>query len=77
MLTILSAVAELEREVLKERTIAGIQAARDRGARLGRPARLNSEQALLARELQSGGRSLRQVAAILGVGKSTVARVLG
>ncbi len=34
---VLGAVAELERELIRERTIAGLHAARRRGARLGRP----------------------------------------
>lgn len=77
VLTILAAVAEMEREVLRERTLAGVQAARERGATLGRPSALNPEQVRLARELRAGGRSVRQIAAVLGVGKSTVARMFG
>lgn len=76
VLTILAAVAEMEREVLRERTLAGVQAARERGATLGRPSALNPEQVRLAHELRAGGRSIRQVAAVLGVGKSTVGRTL-
>ena len=37
MFTILSALAQFEREVLLERQAEGIQAARDRGKHLGRP----------------------------------------
>ncbi|WP_437649281.1 recombinase family protein [Sorangium sp. So ce362] len=35
--TIIAAVAELERELFRERTTAGLQAAKRRGAKLGRP----------------------------------------
>lgn len=76
VLTILLAVAEMEKEVLRERTAAGVQAARERGATLGRPRVLNPEQVRLARELRAGGRSIRQIAAVLGVGKSTINRAL-
>jgi len=37
VLTILAAVAELERDLISERTRVGLQAAKDSGKRLGRP----------------------------------------
>ena len=76
VLGILAAVAEMEREVIRERVSAGVQAARDRGTPLGRPSALNSDQVDLARSLRASGKSYAQIARALGVGKSTVARVL-
>lgn len=37
MLTIISAFAQLERDIIRERTIAGLARARARGKKLGRP----------------------------------------
>jgi len=74
LLHLTSAFAEFERSIIAERTRAGIAAARRRGAVLGRPrARLDDEE---LRELKSGGMSVRDIAAKLGVGSSTVQRRL-
>jgi len=40
MLTLLAGVAEFERELIVERTVAGIEAARKRGVQLGRRPRV-------------------------------------
>ncbi len=71
---VLAAVAELERELIRERTIAGLAAARRRGVRLGRkPVRFDVD---LARELRASGRSFRMIAAELGVSVGLVHKVL-
>lgn len=77
VLGILAAVAEMEREVIRERVTAGVQAARERGTTIGRPAALNCEQVELARSLRLDGKSYARIARALGVGKSTVARLFG
>jgi DNA invertase Pin-like site-specific DNA recombinase len=64
-LHVLGAVAELERELIRERCVAGIQAARRRGVHLGRP-RLHFDVERAA-ELRASGMSFKEVAAILGV----------
>jgi DNA invertase Pin-like site-specific DNA recombinase len=67
-------MAQFEAEVIRERTIAGLAAARRRGVRLGRkPVTLDVDR---ARELRSEGRSFRQVAAELGVSVGLVHKVL-
>lgn len=76
VLTILAAVAEMERSTIVERTNAGIAAARSRGQVFGRPSALNAEQQQLVLELRAGGRSLSQIAQVVGVSKSTVARLV-
>ncbi len=74
MFHILGAVAELERELIRERTIAGLAAARRRGKQLGRRAiRLDQDHLL---ELRGQGLSVRAIADQLGVSKSLVARTL-
>lgn len=47
--TVMSAFAEFERRLLAQRTREGLAAARRRGARLGRPPKLNAEQLAAAR----------------------------
>jgi len=75
LIAIFSWVAEQERNRLVERTKAGLVAARRRGARLGRPrARLDEDH---VRELRAGGMSVREIAASMGVGSSTIQRRLG
>ncbi len=71
---LVGAMAEFERELIRERTRAGLAAARRRGARLGRPkVRVDVERALA---LRAEGLSIRKVATALGVGASTVHRAL-
>jgi len=70
LFTIVSAVAQLERDLIRERVSAGIRNARASGKQLGRPRRVvNHDQ---VRRLRSDGASLRQIAAKLGVGYGTV-----
>lgn len=68
--TIVSAVAQLERDLICERVSAGIRNARANGKRLGRPRQYVDSDRI--RELQASGLSLREVAAQLKVGYGTV-----
>ena len=74
LLHLVSAFSEFERGVLVERTKAGIEAARRRGAKLGRPRVL--VDVVRAKHLLSTGKSLRQTAKMLGCGATTVHRAL-
>jgi DNA invertase Pin-like site-specific DNA recombinase len=72
--TIVAAIGELERSLIVERVRAGLQAARGRGKRLGRPtAQFDIEKAL---QLKARGLTMREIAADLGISKSTIARLL-
>ena len=70
----LAAVAEFERDLIRDRTLAGVAAAKKRGIHCGRPAALDAEQARRAARLHRSGASLREIAELLGVSKTTVAR---
>jgi len=70
LFTIVSAVAQLERDLIRERVSAGIRNARANGKKLGRPRSVVDGQGIL--KLKAQGLSLRQVAAKLGVGYGTV-----
>jgi DNA invertase Pin-like site-specific DNA recombinase len=70
LFTIVSAVAQLERDLIRERVSAGIRNARANGKKLGRPKNGVDHERIL--ELKAQGQSLRQISAILGVGYGTV-----
>lgn len=75
LIAIFSWVAEQERTRLVERTKAGLEQARRRGAKIGRPrTRFDVDR---ARDLRAEGQSLRAVAKELGVSYSTLCRALG
>jgi DNA invertase Pin-like site-specific DNA recombinase len=75
LFTIVSAVAQLERELIRERVSAGIRNARANGKQLGRPkSSIHRAQVL---QLREQGYSLQQIATNLGIGYGTVrARLL-
>jgi len=76
VLALLAAVAEDERERLRERTKAGMEAARRRGRHVGRPPKLGPEQLIHARRMIVAGESRAHVARSLGVDPSTLRRLL-
>jgi putative DNA-invertase from lambdoid prophage Rac len=66
LLTMLAAVAEFERDLIRERTRMGLERARRMGRELGRP-RVARPDASAVAELRARGRTWRQVAEELGV----------
>ena len=69
--------AQLEADLVRERTRAGLDAARRRGKKLGRPRAQRSPQLLArVRRLRSAGRSLSQIALALDVSKSMAAKLV-
>ena len=70
LFTIVSVVAQLERDLIRERVSAGVRNARACGKELGRPRRIVDQDRLL--RLKAEGASLRQIAEALGVGYGTV-----
>lgn len=74
---ILGAVAELERNIIRERTKAGVMAAKERGAYLGRPTIVDDQlKAELIEKWTSGHYSSRQLAAMYGLSDSTLYRAI-
>lgn len=75
--TMLSALAEFERRTLSQRTKEGMDAARRRGARIGRPRALTDRQLQDARQrIEVGGKSAASVAREMGVKHWTLSRSL-
>jgi DNA invertase Pin-like site-specific DNA recombinase len=71
---LISALAEMEREIIKSRCIEGQQRAAARGAVLGRP-KVTVDEARVV-QLRSDGKSLREIGKAVGVSRNVVARVL-
>ncbi|KQR86345.1 recombinase family protein [Microbacterium sp. Leaf179] len=77
VLHVFASLAEFERDLIRERTLAGLAAARARGRLGGRPRALSADQARVARSAYDGGAmSVNDIAAALGVARSTVYREL-
>ncbi len=74
MMHIIGAMAEFERELIRERVCAGIQAARRRGARIGRPKTYISPDKV--RTMRNEGTPWREIAKRLNVGTGTAVRAL-
>ena len=70
MLHIMAAFAELERELIRERVVAGVRVARANGKHLGRPKRVFRRDEAL--RLRNEGWSWRRIATELGVPVMTV-----
>jgi len=76
MLTMLAAVAEMERDLLVERTQSGLARAKAEGKTLGRPASTTDEQrAAMARQHQAG-ESISALARTFGISRASVMRVV-
>ncbi|MDR8077434.1 recombinase family protein [Burkholderia cenocepacia] len=72
---VLNAVAEFERDLLIERTHAGIARAKEEGKAMGRPSALSAEQrADVLRELDAGA-SVAALARRFGTSRQTIMRV--
>lgn len=71
------ALAEFERELIRERVTAGLTAARARGRKGGRPRKLDARQVALARTMLSNpSTTVIEVARTLGVERTTLYRAL-
>lgn len=70
--TLIGAIAEFERTLIRERVQAGIRAAQARGVRLGRPRREVDEK--LIRNLRDAGHSWNAIARKTALGKGTCQR---
>ena len=71
-----ASLAQYERALIRERVVAGLEAARRRGRRGGRPRRLDAERVGAAKAMLAEGKSLSAAARVTGVPRSTLADAL-
>lgn len=74
MMHIIGAMAEFERELIRERVTAGLQSARRRGVRLGRPKTYVSPDKI--RAMRDAGTPWRTIAKQLRIGTGTACRAI-
>jgi DNA invertase Pin-like site-specific DNA recombinase len=70
------ALAEFERDLIRDRTLAGLEAARQRGRRGGRPTAMTPAKQRQAERMYADKTPVTEIAAVLGVGRATVYRSL-
>ena len=75
--TMMAAFAEFERDIIHERTMAGLAAARAQGKVGGHPTVMDPDKLAAARARQARGESPTQIAKALGVSRASVYRHLG
>ena len=73
---IFAALAQFERSLIIERTMAGLQVAKDRGYIGGRQPKLSGEQIRTARQMLTSGFTIAAVARALEVSRMTIYRVI-
>ncbi len=74
MMQMIGVFAEFDRSMIRERTKAGLAAAKKRGRVPGRKPLLSAEQVEQVREWRDEGRTLAEIARILQVSRQTVMR---
>ncbi len=68
--------AEMERDLISERTLDGLRAAAAQGRTGGRPSAVDDDILAIARARQTRGESVTTIAGHLGIGRSTLYRAL-
>ena len=74
-MSVIAAVAEFERDLLIERTQAGLALAKASGKAIGRPQSLGKGQLAMVRQKLSEGHSVASLAREFGTSRQTVMRV--
>ena len=76
-LSLMGAVAQFERDLIRQRQAEGIAAAKKRGAYKGRPRTLDGDKILDVRNAALAGTPKAQIARTYGISRSTLYRYLG
>jgi DNA invertase Pin-like site-specific DNA recombinase len=76
MLTVMSGISELERDLIRKRCDAGIARAKAKGTRFGRPASLDASQRKIIAQRYAAGESMDVLALDYDVGHATIWRAL-
>jgi DNA invertase Pin-like site-specific DNA recombinase len=73
----MGALAQFELDALKERTLAGIVAARNKGRRIGRPSTITDEEWQAIKDLLASGGRVVSIATLRGVSRQAIYYRLG
>jgi DNA invertase Pin-like site-specific DNA recombinase len=76
MITVFAGFAEFERDLIRQRTSDGREAAKSRGVKFGRPRKLSLEQIGVIVNAHRNGASVKQIAQSFSVGRDTIYRAL-
>lgn len=76
MFSIFGALSEYERSLIRERVCAGLQTAKSRGVKLGRPSKMNDGMKQAVVLLREKGMGIKQIAKELQIGIGTVYSVI-
>ena len=76
MMTIMSGIAEFERELIRERCEEGIERAKRKGTKFGRPSALDAGQRRRIAERYTAGETMAELAREYGCGEATIWRAL-
>jgi DNA invertase Pin-like site-specific DNA recombinase len=77
VIALLSSIAKMEREKIRERTLAGLQRARKHGRIGGRPKAVDDYKLVhQVQALRTEGKSIRQIASSVGASPTTVLKLL-
>ena len=77
MLNMLAAVAEMERDLLVERTQSGLTRAKSMGKILGRPPKTTDSQRAKIIEMRKNGESVSALSRAFGISRASIMRVTG
>jgi DNA invertase Pin-like site-specific DNA recombinase len=72
---IIGAVAEFEKDIIRERVVAGLENAKQKGKQLGRP-KIHDGILKKAKDLRKQGISFRKIEKQLGVGEGTIRKTI-
>ena len=75
--SVFGAIGEFERNLIRERVIAGQQRAKASGTHIGRPTKMNDGMRSAIKAMHENGMSIRQIAKSCKVGIGTVYSVVG
>ena len=76
MLAAFAEIAEIERETIVARVVAGLEAAKKRGVTLGAPKKISIEKALRAKELREEGFGIRDIAKEMKLSVGSICNLL-
>ena len=68
--------AQLEADLIRVRTMQGLDEARRKGKTLGRPSKLDSDMVRRAHRMRASGKSLRHIASVLECSPTTIRKAV-